>query len=139
MKIHTGNFWMPVPEESMKISVANSVPPGFRADERGPFDNSRLLYKLRLLIPDWSIVVDYKEGKIDDIKYTENYTTKLYEKLQVNDRISLGEKIVEHFLDLSERFFCNNFQLCCWEPRDKFCHRFIVYDLLPDKYRGERN
>lgn len=90
------------------VSIANSTPDFYR----GP--------TYRPLVPPWGLVKNYKEGKVEEEGYTEEY----YEQLrQLNP-----QEIYDELFEIHNE----NPVLLCWEPAGEFCHRRIVAEWLRD-------
>jgi len=63
------------------------------------------------LCPQWSLISAYKNKKITELQYEEEYSNTILNKLNPHQVYQeLGSDAV----------------LLCWEQPDKFCHRHII-------------
>jgi len=90
------------------VSIANSAPQFYQ----GP--------TYRPLVPPWRLVKAYKEEKIDEVGYIDEYYKQL---MQLDPQEVYNELFVIHN---------ENPVLLCWEPAGEFCHRRIVAEWLRD-------
>ena len=79
------------------ISIARSAPPGFKGEQ------------MQMLAPSYKLLKDYKNFKITNETYTEEFNEQLS---------SLDPRIVGGLAEGKV--------LLCWEGKDKFCHRHLV-------------
>lgn len=135
--IHTGSFWTPRPESSVKVSIARSYPPRFIQAFPGIELSDRMLFVMPQLAPSTDLLHMYKSGRISSEKYTEIYMNELHSNLILSS--SITESLCMELTLFSKKIGYDQLQLCCWEPANKFCHRFLVYDMLPDNIKGNRD
>lgn len=89
----------------MLYSISNSVPKYFN------------IPKIKIFVPSWQIVNDYKMNIINESKYKELYTKQL-EKI---DFIA----IYNHMINYKQIPI-----FLCYEGKNKFCHRHILSDYM---------
>jgi hypothetical protein len=143
MKVHTGSFWGPYPQGALRICVATGIPAGFFRISTLDIPNyqeqlrsGKALVGAPFLYPGWSLVQEYNSRAIGPEKYTEKYMQALCE--QVPEGKTVQDFLINELKTLSDASKQNELVLCCWEPPYKFCHRFLLYDLLPDELKGKR-
>lgn len=102
------NFTRYVMNGTLQPSVGVSIAQYMPAKINLPNDNR--------LAPSYSLLYDYKEGKINEDEYTHRYYDEVLSKL---DPKIIGNKF-------------ENKVLLCYEGLGKFCHRHIVADWLRD-------
>jgi len=73
--------------------------------------------KIPELYPSEDILWNYKNGKMDEMKYTSMYLDQL-DKLGIRNILLK----IHHYGD--------DVILLCWEAPDKFCHRHILADYI---------
>lgn len=122
MIVHVANFSSQLP--GRKVCIANSVPNGVKMRTL-----KRVFPTLaQFIIPSWGLVKGFKDGKITWEVYTRIYLEQL-------QNVNLG-KALEKLGTLLE---ADQIVLCCWEGKDDpHCHRKLLYDLIPEDMRGER-
>lgn len=99
------------PDNAVLIQISRGLPKNFPINCRiGSF------------MPSADLLKDYKNGIVDESKYTERFKRQL---LQIPQEL-LG--YIVHKLKLySDK---SDVILLCYEGKDKFCHRHIVADFL---------
>lgn len=88
-------------------SISNSKPKGIEIDT------------IKEFVPDWNILKDYKEGKIDKKIYENLYLSQL-NKIDWNTGMNILRKLLE-----------NKSILLCYE-QNSFCHRHILAKWLEE-------
>lgn len=70
------------------------------------------------LAPWWDIVLGYKNGRVSEVEYTQQYLTELYRRFE-NDP-ALWDEILQH----------PRIALGCYCPSGKFCHRHLLAQFI---------
>lgn len=78
---------------------------------------SNITKEYKALAPSWSLVSDYKSGKIDKDGYTKRYYEETLSKLD-------AKKV---YNDLKDKV------LLCYEKKGDFCHRHIVANWIENE------
>lgn len=102
------------PKEYTFLQISNSIPKWWKLP----------VTKIPELVPSWSLVADYKAGKVSEAEYTDIYLKELAEKKDKID-ILVGK--------IQKQITAKNVVLLCYE-KDGFCHRHIAGDMLNEKY-----
>ena len=102
------------PKEYTFLQISNSKPSWWNMP----------LNKIDELIPSWSLVSDYKAGKVTEEEYKKIYLRELSKKTYKLDL--LMEKI-------KKQLTAKNVVLLCFE-KEGFCHRHIAGDYLNERY-----
>lgn len=122
MIIHVANFWTNIP--GRKLSIANSMPKGSRMRPV----NALFPALAAFIVPPWSLVSGYKEGRVSWAAYTRIYLERL-------QKLDLGREMRK----LCDVAGSDELVLCCWEGAAvEECHRKLLFDTLPVEIRGER-
>lgn len=77
--------------------------------------------QFKMLAPKWSFFKDYKDGKIDQDGYTEQYFKLVLDPLD-------PKTVFDHLT----RTYGDDVTLLCYERRGEFCHRHLVAIWLED-------
>lgn len=112
MIIHTSSFFS-VPNDlshadGIRVSIANTQPKHLKYAE------------IKSAQPGWTLVNAYKEKQIDETIYKDRYINTLSFGQFIKELRNLGYETVI---------------LCCWEPRNTFCHRHILASLIRENGR----
>lgn len=105
-----------IPEDSFKVRISNSCPPGMVKD---------MDIEFKSMYPDYTSMVDaHKKGKIDDAEYSRRYNEKV---LQPNkEKILNGMKsVIETAKEEGKDIY-----LYCYCKPGAFCHRYLVNNFL---------
>ena len=113
MKLIISNNQNPISTKKMNLKLYTAQ---FRYGGKDRIDiTSRTSDKLgRLFAPPWSLVSDYKEGKLDENKYTDIYTNILIQSIASNSTVWI------EFIALRRVTFV------CYCRAGDFCHRIIA-------------
>ena len=130
MKIHVGNFFTPVKDNIVKVSIAIGRPNNFTGPE------------IDILKPTWNMVNSHKIGK--DVKTKLFYGDEEYKcdyyQLLIDRRIGeLNSFLIKQYKQFLYEYKIKDGQemeLCCWCNSGSFCHRNLVYDMLEDNLKG---
>jgi len=122
MKIHVGQFSCKLPGK--KVSIASSIPKGVH------MQTVRDLFPMlaAFIVPSWGLIKSLKDNKLSWAAYSRIYQENL-SKVNLRQALKKLCDLVKH----------DEIILCCWEGADdEYCHRKILYDLLPEDIRGVR-
>ena len=72
----------------------------------------------KVFAPTWKMVMDYKNGKIDEEEYTLQYYELMRESYRKN-RYRWNELLNQESVTL-----------CCFCTQGTFCHRYLLADIL---------
>lgn len=94
------------------MQVSNSRPRWFEGD----------VLELYLMYPEWSLVRDYKDGKITPMEYVERYVAACTEDKVQQSIVMINDYAIAHNK--------SKVILVCWEGPGKFCHRYKCSYIL---------
>ena len=80
---------------------------------------------IELFAPDFSLVMQYKNGLLNESDYTDNYINKM--RYSLTRYPSVWEELLEY----------NTFAFACYCKPNVFCHRLIMTSLF-EKYAASK-
>ena len=102
------------PKQYTFLQISNSIPKWWDAP----------INKITELIPSWTLVSDYKAGKVSEEEYEKTYLRELSKRTYKLDLL---------MAKIRKQLTAKNVILLCYE-KDGFCHRHIASRYLTERY-----
>jgi len=123
-QVDTGNFWMKREPDCVGMAISFTIPNGMK------------MMKVRDLAPPWGIVNDYRNQVINEKQYEVLYLAYLKSSLKKYEGNTIQEKLASLLVKAFELAGTKHIALLCYEKEGNFCHRRIIFNLLPEAIKG---